>query len=326
MNNVIKGRSDHQILSLPGEIKLFQNIYKGQILQVILAIQGRGDSDLDPRVKARFSRTTEEWKAMSPEQQTEHLRRFFRGLPPERKTIDSRCNRVKLSSKLKKVAKKINQTKAAKRATTTSFPKKRGGQTMNDVPVKKKRLQPKKKPVDKSKSKDGNKKKNPRNRKEPPPKKPSPLKGPTAKKTAEKGFQHLSSNDEEGEDVMHSQRHSQEKNPEFRPRPSVWDNTDTDSNASPVKPASKKSRTVTISSSESDNPGSDIPDISEPDQDIEVTPVPPVRTTRFGRELRTPGWQLSSSERERRRERQETAKQNTEPAEEFDDMGFGLFD
>ena len=250
------------------QFKLFQNIYKGQILQVILAIQGRGDSDLDPRVKARFSRTTEEWKAMSPEQQTEHLRRFFRGLPPERKTIDSRCNRVKLSSKLKKVAKKINQTKAAKRATTTSFPKKRGGQTMNDVP----------------------------------------------------------SNDEEGEDVMHSQRHSQEKNPEFRPRPSVWDNTDTDSNASPVKPASKKSRTVTISSSESDNPGSDIPDISEPDQDIEVTPVPPVRRTRFGRELRTPGWQLSSSERERRKERQETAKQNTEPAEEFDDMGFGLFD
>jgi hypothetical protein len=79
------------------QFKLFQNIYKGQILQVILAIQGRGDSDLDPRVKARFSRTTEEWKAMSPEQQTEHLRRFFRGLPPERKTIDSTCNRVKLS-------------------------------------------------------------------------------------------------------------------------------------------------------------------------------------------------------------------------------------
>ena len=138
MNNVIKSRTDHQVLSFPEEVKLFEEMFKAQDLHVMLAFQQRGDIRLHPRM-AHYHRTSTQWRHMKPEQKKEHLRRFYLGLPPKTVPIRSRkYPNVELPADLSKVAKKIGQRKLPKKATTSNHRKK--NKTANGVPLKTKRL------------------------------------------------------------------------------------------------------------------------------------------------------------------------------------------
>ena len=67
MNNVIKSRTDHQVLSFPEEVKLFEEMFKAQDLHIMLAFQQRGDIRLHPRM-AHYHRTSTQWHHMKPEQ------------------------------------------------------------------------------------------------------------------------------------------------------------------------------------------------------------------------------------------------------------------
>ena len=184
MNNVIKSRTDHQVLSFPEEVKLFEEMFKAQDLHVMLAFQQRGDIRLHPRM-AHYHRTSTQWRHMKPEQKKEHLRRFYLGLPPKTVPIRSRkYPNVELPADLSKVAKKIGQRKLPKKATTSNHRKK--NKTANGVPLKTKRLGEKQTAAEnlrdlKNKKKDNREppKKRPTPKK--PPKKQAPKKGPRAK-------------------------------------------------------------------------------------------------------------------------------------------------
>ena len=336
MNNVIKSRTDHQVLSFPEEVKLFEEMFKAQDLHVMLAFQQRGDIRLHPRM-AHYHRTSTQWRHMKPEQKKEHLRRFYLGLPPKTVPIRSRkYPNVELPADLSKVAKKIGQRKLPKKATTSNHRKK--NKTANGVPLKTKRLGEKQTAAEnlrdlKNKKKDNREppKKRPTPKK--PPKKQAPKKGPRAKNQQATYETSLHSSDDTGEDVFHSNRLDKQLNPEYS-----FDSTtsDTDSNASPVKKAPRKTSRV-LSSSDSEatqawkgivnnqprtGPG-DVEEegLSDIDEQFETSDIeviadatPPLRRTTSGRPVVTPFWRLTDSERQRRKEKLEQKKRSDSEA------------
>ena len=168
-----------------------------------------------------------------------------------------------------------------------------------------------------------------------PPKKQAPKKGPRAKKQQATYETSLHSSDDTGEDVFHSNRLDKQLNPEYsftRRYSSDTTISDTDSNASPVKKAPRKTSQVLLSSDSEatqawenivknqpkTGPGGDgeggLSDIDEESEtsDIEVIAeaTPPLRRTNSGRTVVTPGWRLTASERRRRKEKSEQKKRS----------------